>query len=131
MANESCLDDSYVSPGISFSHYFPQSSSLNPVFAFTTTPSDKNLHRKGSKDESLNGHKINTSKGNSTDQEFSSLRERFLNREIIIPLKFKKKKNIPPPFSPPGEFPGADDVIDEDTNKVSNRLTIKTARNKT
>ncbi|KAF9663986.1 hypothetical protein SADUNF_Sadunf17G0109000 [Salix dunnii] len=63
-----------------------------------------NLHWKGLRHESLNVHKINPSKGNSTDQEFSSLRERFLNREIIIPLKFKKKKNIPPPFSPLGDI---------------------------
>jgi hypothetical protein len=59
------------------------------------------------------------------------LREPFLNREIIIPLKFKKKKNIPPPFSPLGAFLDADDDDnDEDTNKGSYRWMIKTARNK-
>lgn len=92
---------------------------------------DATLTEKDSRHESLNVIKINTSKGNSIDQEFSSLREPFLNREIIIPLKFKKKKNIPPPFSPLGAFLDADDDDnDEDTNKGSNRWMIKTARNK-
>ncbi|KAG6741986.1 hypothetical protein POTOM_055268 [Populus tomentosa] len=89
---------------------------------------DATLTGKDSRHESLNQIKINTSKGNSINQEFSSIRESFLNREIIIPLKFKKKKNIPPPFSPLGAFLDADD--DEDTNKCSSRWMIKTARNK-
>ncbi|XP_011021260.1 PREDICTED: uncharacterized protein LOC105123384 isoform X2 [Populus euphratica] len=91
---------------------------------------DATLTGKDSSHESLNVIKINTSKGNSIDQEFSSLREPFLNREIIIPLKFKKKKNISPPFSLLGAFLDAADENDEDTNKGSNRWMIKNARNK-
>lgn len=73
---------------------------------------------------------ITTSKENSNYQEFSSLKEHFLDGEIIIPVKIKKKKNIPPPFSPLGAFLDADGDIDEDICKGSNQGMIESARNK-
>ena len=93
---------------------------------------DATLTGKDSRELESNQDQYNyTSKGNIIDQEFSSIREPFLNREIIIPLKFKKKKNIPPPFSPLGAFLDADDDDnDENTNKGSNSWMIKPARNK-
>jgi hypothetical protein len=78
----------------------------------------------------IRAQRITTSKENSNYQEFSSLNEHFLDGEIIIPVKIKKKKNIPPPFSPLGAFLDADGDIDEDISKGSNQGMIESARNK-